>query len=79
MGSGEKEESCRFDVVVITKRESTFGMRSPMRDTTSAIDEEGGTCIARVLGSPRPGKDVRRILSVAMFAEHCLFRQLAIL
>jgi hypothetical protein len=64
IGSDDVDDNSRFEVVVSSRRVLTSGIRSLMHDTTSEMDEVIGTLRERVLGTPRPGKDVRRMLTV---------------
>jgi hypothetical protein len=64
IGSDEDGDSNRFEVVVRSRRVLMSGMRSLIHDTTSEMDEVVWTLRERVLGTPRPGKDVRRMLTV---------------
>jgi hypothetical protein len=64
IGSDEADDSNRFEVVVSNRRVLMSGIRSLMHDTTSEMDEAVGTLRERVLGTPRPGKDVRSMLTV---------------
>ncbi len=63
-GAVEDRETSLFEVVVSTRRLSRLGRRSVSCGVRSAMGAEAATGRDRVDGKPRPGKEVRRTLTV---------------